>query len=599
MCGIVGIISAAAGQYTAMLERMLQLQQHRGPDETGTYISDTCLLGHNRLSIIDLKTGQQPMASADGRYTIVFNGEIYGYKALKKSLGYAFKTASDTEVLLALFIEKGEGMLQYLNGMFSFAIWDSHTKRLFFARDRVGEKPFYYYQDKEKFIFASEVGTIADAGEVNLALDMASVAHYFSKLCIHPAHSVYEQIKSLRAGHCGWLCDGKLEIKQYWSIPQRESEISFLEAAEELELLLRKSVAEQLIADVPLSIFLSGGLDSSSIAAQAAALDPAIDALCYRMGDGLDEIEYARDVAAMHSMKLKEISDYTSKNIVDLLHDSVRCYREPYADPSSIPTMKICSEAAKFTKVVLSGDGADELFGGYVSRYKPGIYMQRLLGKSAWRIKSARLLYGLMNRLGCGGDVGSKSLAAYYLKQGYGIADAADQNGSILKDKELQVFGLYRHAPIWPATRDTGNAAMYLDLLNYLPGDILVKIDRAAMFVGLETRAPFLSKDILDFALSLPASYKITEGCNKRIMRTAFENSWPESVRHRSKQGFGSPVKRWLQDPRMLAFKSEIYQKSNPIYQVLDARFINLYKDDVNIPGWAMLNFAVWCDKYL
>lgn len=598
MCGIVGIVSNNAAVLSTALDTMVASQHHRGPDESGTFKTEKCLLGHNRLSIVDLGSGQQPMASHDGRYTIVFNGEIYGYKKLKKGLQYNFKTHSDTEVILAMYIAYGEKMLDSLTGMFAFAIWDSLSEELFFARDRVGEKPFYYSQRDNELIFASEVNTLVKSDLISLDIDMASVGHYLSKLYIHPNHSIYKNIHSLPAGHCGVFKNGSLKISQYWHPSAIVSNISYLSAIEELEHLFTNALQDQLIADVPVSVFLSGGLDSSTVAAYAAKQQSDIEALCFRFKSGLDEGGFAQDVAQKHNIKIRELWENNDKNIADLIISSVDCYAEPYADSSSIPTMMICKEAVKHSKVVLSGDGADELFGGYVNRYRPTLYMEKLLGKNPARIKAARLIYGAMNKAINSESLFAKSQAAKHIGSGYDIASSLDEASSIYKDSELTKFGLTRQKPNWPETRGSVNSGMMLDILNYLPGDILVKTDRAAMAVGLEVRAPFLAKEIVEFALSLPASYKITSSEDKKIMRDCFSHLWPESVKNRSKQGFGSPVVTWLADSSVTALKRDVFSPGAKIYSLLDKDLISNNMDRLDMNGWAMLNLAVWCSNY-
>lgn len=598
MCGIVGIVSNNADALSAALDTMVASQHHRGPDESGTFKTKKCLLGHNRLSIVDLGSGQQPMASDDGRYTIVFNGEIYGYQKLKKGLQYNFKTQSDTEVILAMYIAYGEKMLDSLTGMFAFAIWDSLKEELFFARDRVGEKPFYYSQRDNELIFASEVNTLVKSDLISLDIDMASVGHYLSKLYIHPNYSIYKNIHSLPTGHYGVFKNGRLKIAQYWYPSAIISNISYLSAIEELEYLFTNALQDQLIADVPVSVFLSGGLDSSTVAAYAVKQQSDIEALCFRFKSGLDEGGFAQDVAQKHNIKIRELWENNDKNIADLIISSVNCYAEPYADSSSIPTMMICKEAVKHSKVVLSGDGADELFGGYVNRYRPTIYMQKLLGKNPVRIKAARLIYGAMNKAIKSESFFAKSQAAKHIGNGCDIASALDETSSIYKDNELTKFGLRRQMPNWPEARDSINSGMMLDILNYLPGDILVKTDRAAMAVGLEVRAPFLAKEIIEFALGLPASYKITTSEDKKIMRNCFSHLWPDSVKHRPKQGFGSPVVTWLADSSVAELKSQVFSSDAKIYSLLDEELIDSNKDRLDMRGWAMLNLAVWCSRY-
>jgi len=598
MCGITGVVAPHVEPLKKVLDVMIARQRHRGMDETGLFESAQCLLGHNRLSIVDLSSGQQPMSTNDGRFTVVFNGEIYGYKQLKKELDYPFVTSSDTEVILAMYVQYGKAMLSKLTGMFAFAIWDEHTKELFVARDRVGEKPFYYALPGDKtFIFASEVPTLAATGLVNLDIDTQSIAHFLSKLYIHPNHSIYQNIKSLPAGHYGVFKNGVFTIENYWNPSLATKNMSYMEAVEELELLFKNAIKDQLIADVPVSVFLSGGLDSSTVAAYARMENPHVEALSFRFKSGFDEGPFAHDVARLHNISIHELWEEESQNIVDLFNRSVDCYGEPFADSSSIPTMLICQAAVKRTKVVLSGDGADELFGGYVSRYRPTIYLQKLIGKSRLRLLAARYAYGMLNKITHRDFFLQRSQAAKYALNGNSILRSLDEAGSLFKDDELLTSGLVRHEPIWPQENNDVNAGMLLDIKNYLPADILVKTDRAAMAVGLEVRAPFLAKEIMEFAMTLPAQFKITSSSDKIIMRSAFEKVWPPSVINRSKQGFGSPVAAWLGDADMSDYRQQLFNANAKIYSYLNKELINKYKTANNMQGWALLNLAVWLER--
>ncbi len=598
MCGIAGIISNNVQSLASVLNVMLSRQQHRGMDETGVFKSEQCLLGHNRLSIVDISTGQQPMTTPDGRFTIVFNGEIYGYKQLKKELTYPFTTNSDTEVILAMYLEYGKNMLAKLSGMFAFAIWDEHTKELFVARDRVGEKPFYYsIPNGKKFVFASEVQTLVASKLVDLPIDPKSIGHFLSKLYIHPNHSIYKNIKSLPAGHYGLLKDGVFTVENYWNPSVDIRNISYMEAVEELEHLFKSAIKEQLVADVPVSIFLSGGLDSSTVAAYACMENPSIEALSFRFKSGFDEGLFAHDVAKLHNINIHELWEDNSHSIVDLFNRSIDCYGEPFADSSSIPTILICQEAIKYAKVVLSGDGADELFGGYVSRYRPTIFLKKMLGRSPLRLLAARYVFGVLSKITHRNLFFQYSQAAKYALNGDTIITALDEAGSLYKDDELLSSGLVRYEPIWPKNNNDVNAGMLLDIKNYLPGDILVKTDRAAMAVGLEVRAPFLAKDIMEFAMTLPANFKITKSSDKIIMRSAFEKVWPASVVNRSKQGFGSPVGAWLSDAAMIEYRNSLFSPNAAIHSHLHPDLIDRYKHSNDMKGWALLTLAAWLEK--
>ncbi len=405
MCGIAGIITKDSEKYKSELDRMLQSIKHRGPDGFGSFFYDNCALGHVRLSIIDLSTGGQPMFSPDKKIAVTFNGEIYGYKELRDDLSrnYDFQTSSDTEVIIAGYEKYNEAMIHKLPGMFAFAIWDENQQKLFAARDRFGEKPLYYAIGRGgEFIFASEIKAILATGLIEPVLSRDALVDYLRHLYISPDKTIYENIFTLPPAHTMVWQEGKIKIERYWQVPVTDQTIGLAEASEKFKVLLDKAVKEQLIADVSVAAFLSGGLDSSTIVAEASRYNANLNTLAFGFGDSINELPYARAVAKKYNTNHSEINALDF-DLVELIQEMQDVYDEPFADSSNIPTYIISKEAKKLAKVVLTGDGGDELFGGYTFWYKSLLYMQeksplalskivRLL-LSGQKNKSRELLY--------------------------------------------------------------------------------------------------------------------------------------------------------------------------------------------------------------
>ncbi|MEW5961407.1 MAG: asparagine synthase (glutamine-hydrolyzing), partial [Chloroflexota bacterium] len=378
VCGIAGIVAPQARQFQAELSCMVDTLRHRGPDGPGTYFFDNCALGHTRLSIIDLLSGQQPMFSPVSGAGIVFNGEIYGYKSLRVSLpDYPFQTTSDTEAILALYDQYGPGLLSRLPGMFAFAIWDEAHQRLLCARDRFGEKPFYYtWGRKGEFLFASEIKALLASGLVEPVLNRAALAHYMQYLHVHPYQTIYQNIYTLPPAHSLHYEDGQLAVERYWSPPELQPKIELDEAIEQFQVLFDRAVASQLVADVTVGAFLSGGLDSSSIVVAASRHQARLKTFSFGFEDGISELPFAKGVADLYQTDHTELAD-NHVDIGELLVTMQAVYDEPFADSSNIPTFLISRLARQYVKVVLTGDGGDELLAGYTFWYKPLIFMQK------------------------------------------------------------------------------------------------------------------------------------------------------------------------------------------------------------------------------
>jgi asparagine synthase (glutamine-hydrolysing) len=546
MCGIVGIAKANSKRLEKPLNQMVDALYHRGPDDSGTYHFLNCSLGHARLSIVDLNTGQQPMIGSNSKTGIVFNGEIYGFKEIKNNLlnDFQFRTSSDTEVILALYSKYGSHFLEKLPGAFSFALWDENRQELICARDRFGEKPFYYaFGKNNEFIFASEIKAIVSSGLVEPVLDTNALAYYFKNLYIDPNNTIYKNIFTLPPAHKLSYKNQSLKIEKYWNLPQPNNNIAFDEAVTKFSELFKKSVSRQLIADVPVAAFLSGGLDSTSIVAMAREVNPQINVFSFKFGDTINEVPIAKKTAKKYNLQLTEL-DASNYDLVSILENMQSVYDEPFADSSNIPTFLLSKEAAKHSKVVLTGDGGDELMGGY-SWYFP-------LEKLSKRLNNNDLLFSLFYFTKIRLSQVFKNKTNLYRQNLYNIKDLRKKGISEFHFHQQHVFNdaeilrllkkdFQYNKPSGFNLTNTANDAIYMDLVDYMPGDILVKIDRASMANSLELRAPFLDIELAEFCISLPSDFKIDSRISKKILRKSFEHLWLEEVKTTKKQGFGAP----------------------------------------------------------
>lgn len=560
MCGIAAIVAPGAERFLTNLQAMTGVLSHRGPDGHGHALFPGCALGHTRLSIIDLAGGAQPMYGPDRLTAVTFNGEIYGYDELKRGLSdYPFVTRSDTEVILALYHRLGPRALKRLPGMFAFALWDEAEQTLFCARDRFGEKPLYYaFGNKGELLVASEIKALLASGMIEPELDLEALGHYLVYLYIHPHRSVYKNIFTLPPAHYLVWKDGELSVRPYWKLPEVDKSMSEEQAVETFRELLERAVARQLVADVPVGILLSGGLDSSTIVALAAKRSSKVLSFAFGFGDNINELPYAQAVAEMHGTDHHVLTDEGTR-ISDLIWRMAEVYDEPFGDSSCIPTYLLSGLCREHVKVVLSGDGGDELLVGYDFWY-------------------SQLL-----------NLGPAALEHHTRQKQYFTA------------KELASLGYPARPKIpGPAFSPTGSAddSWRDDLTNYMPGDILVKTDRASMAHGLELRAPFLDADLAAFCASLPASFKIIPGQSKRILRLGFSHLWPEVVRSRGKQGFGAPVGSWLTRPDVeMLRQSCLLDSSLRIWRLFDRGACQNLARDHTYKTWIFLTLSVWLER--
>lgn len=604
MCGIAGIIKEDSQKYKSQLKKMTDLLSHRGPDDEGFYFFNECGLGHRRLSIIDLKTGHQPMLSSNKKSAVVFNGELYGYKEIKKSFsGYKFRTNSDTEVILALYDKYGDNFLERLPGMFAFALWDNKKKKLIAGRDRFGEKPFYYAFGKNgEFIFASEIKSILASGLIKPVLDLEAVSCYLKHLYIYPTRTIYKNIYILPAAHQLIYKKDKLEIKRYWNLPSVNNDIKIDEAIPVFKKLLNQAVERQLVADVPIGAFLSGGLDSSTIVAIASQYKKNLRTFSFAFRDSINETSYAREIAKKYGTDHIELFD-DNEDLGELLLKMQEIYDEPFGDSSNIPTYLISKLARKYTKVVLTGDGGDEIFGGY-GWYKPFLYINEKNNKF-WRSELVCFIARAARRLSGENLLFQKVLGARFKKHFSSTVDAhLSGQDIVLGDDDLKNIGLKPineknfYKPSWQENNDL-NDIFRCDLENYIVGDILVKTDRASMANGLELRAPFLDIDFASFCISLPYQLKVSKDSDKIILRKAIADLWTPSIRKRSKQGFGAPLDKWLNNKSLIKLKRDYLQnKKRKIFKTISFDAIQPLIVKNNYKTWALLVLSLWLEKH-
>ncbi len=600
MCGIAGIIQNGVvhADGTERVGRMVESLRHRGPDDRGVDAFGHAVLGHARLSIVDLVSGDQPMRDRNGARGIVFNGEIYGYKDLRKHLDYPFRTASDTEVILALYERYGTDMLKHLPGMFAFAIWDDQKQLLFAARDRFGEKPLYYAQPESGgLVFASEIKAILAAGLVKPKLDRCALAHYLNRLYVPVGHSIYQTIQQLPPAHALEYRNGSIRTWRYWNLPETRDAVSLGDAAEEFRRLLGNAVRKQLVADVEVGAFLSGGLDSSTIVALAANAAPALRTFSFGFTDGPSEIDFARDVARMHDTEHIEMYD-SRESLPALAEKMADIYDEPFGDSSAIPTYMICRQARKHLKVVLTGDGGDELLGGY-PWYRHVAFHGML--ESRTRLANALHYFVLRARrrfLGGGGELNRKLETFNRFRAGTNSAATHRRLRDFVSREDLALAGLSLDLGGDQPGSDAADSAMRTDINDYMTGDILVKTDRASMAHGLELRAPFLDVDVAGFCLSLPSRLKVNNTCDKILLREACRHDWPPSLQNRGKQGFGAPVRNWLQRPAFRELKQAyLGESAHPVQSLLGKDFVNRIASRDDDGTWALLMLAIWFSR--
>ncbi len=572
MCGITGLFDTRGRRDIdrAVLTRMNESQHHRGPVEGGVHLEPGVGLGHRRLSIIDLATGQQPLYNEDQSVCVVFNGEIYNYLELipeLQALGHVFHTRSDTEVIVHAWEAWGEKCVERFRGMFAFALWDRNQDCLFLARDRLGVKPLHYALLADgTLLFGSELKSLLAHGGLPKDIDPLAVEEYFALGYVAEPRCIFKQARKLPPA-CTLLVkrgEALREPREYWDVRfSLDRRISEAEAFEELTARLNESIRLRLMSEVPLGAFLSGGVDSSAVVALMAGLnsDPVNTCSIAFSDPAYNEAEFALQVAERY--KTNHFVDTVESDDFDLIDTLARLYDEPYADSSAIPTYRVCQLARKHVTVALSGDGGDESFGGY-RRYK--LHMMEEGMRSALPLGVRRPLFGMLGRVYPKADWAPRVFRAKTTFEAMArtSVEAYFHSMSLIRDPErsrlysnsfraelggysaIDVFN--RHAAR-VGTDDPLGLIQYIDLHTYLVGDINTKVDRASMAHSLEVREPLMDHPLVEWLATLPSTLKLKRGEGKYLLKKAMEPYLPRDIMYRPKMGFAVPLARWFRGP--------------------------------------------------
>ncbi len=623
MCGIAGFAeSSTFDRHTsdadaALVQSMCHVIRHRGPDDEGVHTEAGVGLGMRRLSIIDLSTGHQPIRNEDGTVWVVFNGEIYNYQELRRELeaaGHRFYTSSDTETIVHAYEEWGEGAFARLRGMFGIALWDRPKRTLLLARDRAGIKPLHYAEHAGRLYFASEVKSLIAAGAVTRELDLTALDHYLSFLYAPRDRAIFKGVHKLPPGHFLKWSDGRIGISQYWQIGSAEPfSGSATEAAAALYGVLEEAVRSHMIADVPLGAFLSGGVDSSVVVGlMARASSRPVKTFSIGFDDPqFDELEHARTVAQLFGTEHHEF--VVRPDGLSILDRLIAHFDEPFADSSAIPTWYVSEIARRHVTVVLSGDGGDELFGGY-DRYLPHprvAQFDRLPVPGKRRV--ARMLWPLMPHGARGknflrhvsrSDDGRylDSIAFFQPDEKAALYSAGVRQALAGASAEATLGAHFARFAALPAH----SRMMRFDFETYLPEDVLTKVDRMSMAHSIESRVPLLDNEVIDFAATIPAALKIAGGRRKHILKEAARELLPSGILDRRKQGFGVPLGTWFRGGLTDVFADVLRAPVTRQRGYFEPAFVDRLvaehlsaKRDHTLRLWQLLVFELWHRQYI
>ncbi|MCI0490566.1 MAG: asparagine synthase (glutamine-hydrolyzing) [Blastocatellia bacterium] len=544
-----------------VLSAMCGVIEHRGPDSEGFYLEGGAALGMRRLSIIDLVTGSQPISNEDGSVWIVFNGEIYNYREIRGRLierGHTFQTNSDTEVIVHLYEDEGEACVEQLRGMFAFAIWDARERKLFMARDRVGVKPLHYCLTGDTLIFASEIKSLLQHPFAGREVNLEAISDFLSYGYVPDPATAFRGIFKLPPGHTLTFKDSRLTIRPYWDFhyPETRAGSPVREESyyiERLRELLAESVGLRLISDVPLGAFLSGGIDSSTVVAMMARhMDRPVKTFSIGFSESsFDELHYARIAARYFNTDHHEF--VVTPDVCKIVEEIVWHHDEPFADVSSIPTYIVSKLAREHVKVVLSGDGGDELFAGY-DRYIIDRKRERFERIPAFIRRNLMLKASRILPRAAYGKNFLRNVALYGGARYIDSISYFDEHAKrdLLSDDVLRSLGGHDSSESFkeifaaPASKQRIDHLLYLDSKTYLPGDIMTKVDRMSMAHSLEAREPLLDHKLIEFAQTIPASLKLHGLASKYIFKQAVKGLIPDEIISRPKQGFGVPINRWF-----------------------------------------------------
>ncbi len=598
MCGITGIWEFNGSVDKNILQRINKIQEHRGPDSDGFMISNKVGLGHRRLSIIDLSPrGKQPMSNENNSIWIVFNGEIYNFQKLKEELikkGHRFKSDTDTETIIHGYEEWGVKVVEKLRGMFAFAIYDSDNKLIFLARDRVGKKPLWYYKDKERFVFASELKSLLQHPKVPRKINRTAISYYLSLGYIPHPTSIFENIYKVEPAQILLVKPEQIQKKKYWDYSFQQTTKSYEQLKEELKKVLEESVKLRMISDVPLGAFLSGGIDSSIIVALMSKFSNKVKTFSIGFEEhDFNELPDARVIAEKYNTDHKEF--IVKPDAIKILPKLAYYYNEPYSDSSAIPSYYLAQMTRKHVTVALNGDGGDENFAGY-DRYMIGEFYKKIYFK-----KTLKKLSNFIPEF-------SNKHPLRKIKRALQIADLSDEEkyysflqtfsrqekDKILLDQKLADLPVQDLiANEMRKEKEFVNSAMRADINYYLPCDLLVKIDIATMANSLEARSPFLDQEVMNLSMQIPWNYKLNNFDKKHILKETFKDLLPQHTLNKPKCGFGVPLPHW--------FRSELKNFTHNVINSQDFKNRKLFNInecnkllDLHLSGRQDNSFKLW-----
>jgi asparagine synthase (glutamine-hydrolysing) len=622
MCGIVGFHNARLEPQAAAgrLREMCRTIVHRGPDDEGIFVDGAVGLGMRRLSIIDIVGGHQPIRNEDGRVTVVFNGEIYNYRTLRSALqggGHRFRTQTDTEVIVHAYEADGIDCVKRFNGIFAFALWDASHRRLLLARDRMGVKPLYYAQTSEGIFFASEIKALFTCPEVSRTLDLGATAQFFRLGFVPPPHTLFRDVRKLPPG---WrlIAEGEhVQLEPYWDLEfiEQDHSLSFDDACQELRGLLQEVVADQMVGDVPLGAFLSGGVDSSAVVAfmrQAATNGVRTYSIGFDQQHAYhNETPYAESVA--RELGTQHETLIVRPQVADLMPALLEKLDEPLTDTSFLVTYLVSQLAHEHVKVALSGVGGDELFGGYRRYFAPTLHRMTSWIPQQWRRNlgsnlSQRLsadrgtFWGNMGRYTKAWGrtihlpIGEQYLGLISVLSREQVSTLLKPNGFV-DDPAKMVIGLYNQ----PDTEDPLNRLLYVDSKTALAESLLLLTDKMGMATSLEVRVPFLDNRLVDFVCRIPSHFRMQGFTLKRLLKAACKNVVPDFVLSRAKRGFGTPMGTWLRRdlrPLVKDLLAEERLARDGLFHVDFVKGLLAAHDagveDYTEPIVALLTFEVW-----
>lgn len=610
MCGICGFYGF---ENKDLIRRMNAKLIHRGPDQDGFYFDKDISLAMRRLSIIDLsEKGRQPHHNEDESIWVVFNGEIYNFQEIKETLEkkkHHFYSGTDTEVIVHAYEEWGFECLNHFNGMFAFALWDSNKKLLFIARDRLGVKPLHYYWDKKRFLFASEIKAILEDSSIKRELNPEALSEFLCFEYVPAPHTMFKNIYKLKPGHYLTLKGETLSIIEYWDSKTEENktytEQDWIDSTKDL---IEDAVEKRMLSDVPLGAFLSGGIDSSTVVAMMSRFsDSAIKTFSIGFTESsYDESKDARKVAELYKTDHQE-KIVEAKEILKIFPKVIANLDEPFGDLSIFPTYLVSEFAKKKVTVSLSGDGGDELFGGYdwylaqsLAKSFKNIPLQKAIGPFIHKLPQSRKSKGSLN-------YAKRFLEGLEKEEDLGhvrwMSNIQPEAISNLLNKQVEPFKALKQ---YPRYTNSLNNAMYLDIKTYLPDDIMTKVDRASMMVSLEAREPLLDFRLVEHAMSIPANYKIHGLTRKYILKKTMKDMLPKDILSKRKQGFTIPMKHWMRNELKAMIEEKLSKENLQELGLFNTNYVEniieqhmARKKDNQRHIWSILSVVLWYETYI